>query len=194
MRSLSILLVPLLATAVTAAEGVTVGQWNGMLMVTAPATVGISAIGDRAAQRITLDARDQPLTDTIEYLRTATGLTFVVAPAVQANPPVVNLQVKEMALGSVLRWIERIGSVHIGFVNGALFVSDKPVEGASTTRLYDVRDLSFKVPDFPGPSLAIPEAGGSGSALLAPPTGDDTRQTPDLNEIQQFIERFVTSK
>jgi hypothetical protein len=65
------------------------------------------------------------------------------------------------------------------------------VTGASSTRIYDVRDLSTQVQDFPGPALAIPEAGGTGGGLLAPAVADASRQAPDLNAIQQFIERFI---
>ena len=45
----------------------------------------------------------------------------------------------------------------------------------SVTNIYDVRDLSAKIRDFPGPSLAIPEAGGS--ALLVP-VADTGREAP----------------
>lgn len=186
-------LVMLLATTCAAAEGVTVGQWNGMLMVTAPSGAGITALGARAAQRITLDAQDQPLTDTVGFLRSATGLSIVVAPTILANPPLINLHVKDMALDSVLRWIERIGAVHVGFVDGALFVSDKPVTGDSVTRIYDVRDLSARIQDFPGPTLSIPEPGGTGGVLL-PPIANDERPRLDLDEIQHFIERFITPR
>ena len=189
-----LLLVPLLACACArAAEGVTVGQWNGMLVVTAPTGTGIAGLGPRAAQRLTLDVQDQPLSDTLDFLRAATGLAIVVAPAVQADPPAISLHVKDMALDNLLRWIERTGSVHIGFVNGALFVSDQPVSGASSTRIYDVRDLSARIQDFPGPSLSIPEPGGGGAGLL-PPVATDERPSLDLDEIQRFIERFVVTK
>lgn len=189
-----LLVVPLLASAcAAAAEGVTVGQWNGMLVVTAPSGAGIAALGPRAAQRITLDVQDQPLGDTLDFLRTATGLAIVVAPAVQANPPAISLHVTDMALDNLLRWIERTGSVHIGFVNGALFVSDQPVTGASSTRIYDVRDLSVRIQDFPGPTLSIPEPGGGGAGLV-PPVVADERPRLELDEIQRFIERFVASK
>ena len=190
MHLRALLLVPLAAATCAAAEGVTVGQWNGMLVVTAPLGTGVEALGPRAAQRISLDAREQPLTDTVAFLHAATGLNIVVAPALQANPPLVNLQVKEMALDSLLRWIERTCAVHVGFVDGALFVSDRPVTGASSTRIYDVRDLSSPIRDFPGPDLSIPTPGGSGSIILPPVAADETPRM-GLDDIQGFIERFV---
>lgn len=183
----------LAAAACLAADGVSVSQWNGMLVVSAPAASGIDRLGGRLDQRITLDAREQPLPETADFIRAVTGLNVVVAPALLAKPPLISLTVKDMALGNLLRWIERTAGVHAGYVRGALWFSDQPVAGATVTRIYDVRDLRMIAPDFPGPELGIPQPGGTGSIVIAPITPSD-KPHYDLDEVQKLIEQFVVAK
>lgn len=188
------ILAPLLiATALLAAERsqVTVGQWNGMLVVTAPAGDGLERLGGRLAQRITLDARDQALTETAEFLRQATGLNIVVAPELIAQPPSITLQVKDMALGSVFTWIARTAAVHVGYVNEAVYIAAAPVAGAASTRLYDVSDLALPIRHFPGPSLTIPAPGGTGSGLIAPIEAPAEEGRYDLDALADLIDKVV---
>lgn len=191
------ILAPLLAACLGAAattDGVTVGQWNGMLIVTAPASSGIGALGSRLDQHVTLDARDQPLSETADFLHAVTGLNVVVAPAILANPPLLTLQVKDMELRNLLRWIERTTAVHVGFVHGALFFSDQPVVGTRVTKLYDVRDLGMISPDFPGPDLTIPQSGGNGVSVIPPLDVGQDKPHYDLDEVQHLIEQFVLNQ
>lgn len=185
------------ASCLAAAETgqVTIGQWNGMLVVSAPSGHDLSRLGGRLDQRITLDARDQSLSDTAEFLRRATGLNIVLAPALSANPPVVNLQVREMALGSLLSWLEKTANVHIGFVSGALYISDQPVAGTVSTRLYDVSDLALPIRNFPGPDMSVPEPGGSG-ALIGPPieAEQDGATRYDLDQLSELLNRLMSDR
>lgn len=188
------LLAPLLAVAALAAAEpgqVTIGQWNGMLVVSAPAGHDLARLGGRLDQKITLDARDQALTDTAEFLRSVTRLNIVVAPALQANPPLVNLQVRDMALGNLLSWLEKTAGIHIGFVSGAIYLSDQPVAGNVSTRLYDISDLALPIKNFPGPNLSVPEA-KSGSTLLLPPVeNEDGAVRYDLDQLTDILNRLV---
>ena len=173
----------LLACAGCAASEVAISQWNGMLLVTAPAGRDVGQLAGRLDQRITLDARDQSLTDTADVLRSATGLNVVVAPALLARPPLVNMQVRDMALGNVLHWLERVTTIHVGFISGALYLSDQPMAGDSTTRLYDVSDLVAPVRNFPGPDLAIPLSGGTGARVIAQADETDSSTTMSRDEL-----------
>lgn len=179
------------ASCLASAE-VTIGQWNGMLVVSAPSGHDLSRLGGRLDQRITLDARDQPLSDTAEFLRRATGLNIVLAPALTANPPLVNLQVREMALGSLLTWLEKTANIHVGFVSGAVYLSDQPVAGTVTTKLYDVSDLALPIRNFPGPEMTIPEPGGSGSGILTPIAEESDGATRyDLDQLTELLNRLA---
>lgn len=182
------------ASCLAAAEPgqVTIGQWNGMLVVSAPSGHDLSRLGDRLDQRITLDARHQSLSDTAEFLRRATGLNIVLAPALHANPPVVNLQVRGMALGSLLSWLEKSAGIHVGFVSGALYFSDQPVAGTVSTRLYDVSDLALPIRNFPGPDMSVPQPGGTGATILPPvePTEDGATRY-DLDQLSELLNRLM---
>jgi len=191
------LLIPLLAATVcAAAENITIGQWNGMLVVSAPADHDLSRLGGRLEQKITLDARDQPITDTADFLRSVTRLNIVVAPALGANPPLVTMQVRDMSLGNLFKWLEKTAAVHIGFVNGAIYVSDQPVAGAVRTRLYDVSDLALPIRNFPGPNMTVPQPGGAGATLLPPiEPAEDTVTRYDLDQLTDMLNRqFVDKK
>jgi hypothetical protein len=183
----------LCAALVGAAEDVTIGQWNGMLVVTAPSGGGLDALGGRAAQRITLDVREVELTDVVEQLRRMTGLNMVVAPALVAQPPQITLQVRDMALGNVLHWLERVAAIHVGYLHGAVVFADQPIAGASVTRLYDVRDLGLVRHDMPGPDLAIPTRSGGGAILPPGPDPEDTSGY-DPDALAELIKRFVSTK
>ena len=191
MRHISALI---LACATLAAADVTIGQWNGMLLVTAPSGGGLSQLGGRLDQRITLDAREQPLSETAEFLRQATGLNIVLAPALLASPPLVSMQVREMTLGHVLTWLERIAAVHVGFVDGALYISDKPVAGSASTRLYDISDLALPIRNFPGPDLSIPQPGSSGAMLVPPVASEQDATRYDADQVAELLNRLVNSK
>lgn len=189
MRQLVLILV--CACSALAAAEITVGRWNGMLVVTAPGGSSLAQLGGRLDQRITLQAQDQPITETAEFLRRATALNIVVAPGLIAQPPLISLQVRDMPLGDVFTWLRRIGGVHIGYVNEAVFISDKPVAGASETRLYDVSDLALPIQDFPGPELAMSQASG-GSALIGPAAVESPTATRyDLDLLEEFIRRMA---
>lgn len=190
MRLLASLLT---VAALAAAEPgqVTIGQWNGMLVVSAPTGHDLSRLGGRLDQKITLDARDQSLADTAEFLRSVTRLNIVVAPALLANPPVVNLQVRDMALGNLLSWLEKTAGIHVGFVSGAIYLSDQPVAGAVSTRLYDISDLALPIQNFPGPNLSVPEAKGGGALLLPPAEKEDGAVRYDLDQLTDMLNRLV---
>jgi hypothetical protein len=181
-------LIPLLLAAGAAAADVTIEAWNGMLLVRAPASAAWEQL-PQMTQRISLDARDMAIADVAAFLRQATALNIVVAPGLLAAGKPVTLQVREMRLANVLRWLERTASLHIGWVDGALYLADQPVAGAQVTRLYDARELQFSVPDFPGPELALDSQGAQ--AVNAPAATQKPQM--DLDALIAFLNRTVKS-
>jgi hypothetical protein len=157
-----------LTGSLAAAES-TVGVWNGMLVVTAPAT-GMGAIPG-ATQ----------LEEVAAFLRATTRLNVIVMPGVADRR--VTLTVRDMPLDALLTWICRQAEVHHGYLNQALTFSAQPLRGAETMRLYDVTDITRPVQDFPGPDLAL--ATGTGrEADLSPAKGGQ-----DVADLAAFIRR-----
>jgi hypothetical protein len=181
------LLLTALACATLGSSEVTVGTWNGMLLVTAPAGHDLAQLGGRLEQRISLDVRDQPLEETATFLHTVSGLNVVLDPALRVSGTTVTMQVRDMRLGNVLRWLERTAAIHIGWVNGALFLSAQPIAGTARTRLYDVSDLIMPVRDFQGPSLQLTSAGDAAHLL---PVAAEPEARYDLDQLAELVRKL----
>jgi hypothetical protein len=67
----------------------------------------------------------------------------------------VTLKADDMLLGHAVRWIAKLTEFDFGFVDGALYISDSPIERPSMTRIYDLSDMVMPIEDFPGPEIAL---------------------------------------
>jgi hypothetical protein len=196
--AVSALVIPLVATGLTAnlsaAEGgLSIARWGGALLVTAPGgTAPTGAMAARLNQRITVDFKDASIDDVANFLRSVSGANLVIAPAVTASGTTVTLKATSMSLGNVLHWVTKMTDTHIGFIHGAIFLSDKPIEEASVTRLYDISDLTMPLKDFPGPDLALSsgDQGKGGGAVFMPPT-ESSNAAPTQDEIVEIIKKVV---
>jgi hypothetical protein len=182
------------ATAVHAAdEPYQIARWGNALLVTAPGGAGMSpAVAAKLNQRVTLDFQDAPLTDVVDFLRSVSRINIVVAPAVALSAPSITLKAKDMSLGNTLHWLTKLSNTHMGFIHGALFISDQPVKEASVTRLYDISDMTMAIRDFPGPEMALNGGDQSGAGgVLFKPVADDESSSPTTEEITDIIKKVV---
>jgi hypothetical protein len=144
-----------------------IGRWGNALLVTAPAQRTMDhATSAKLGQRLTIDFRDTPLPEAIDFLRVATN----------------------MSAGNVLHWITTLSGTHSGFLHGALYISDQPIREASTTRLYDISDMTMPIRDFPGADLAL-NSGSQNGGLIITPTNEHTAPTSD--DIAELIKKVV---
>ncbi len=142
-------------------------------------------------QEVTLDFADTELNDVITFLQRITNVNFVVDPQVIAGGAVspVTLRVEAMKLKYVLDYVMRLTSLSYTMRDQAIYVSSAAgLRGDVYMKLYDIRDLTHGMTQFPGPDLDIPEPGGTGSRLLAP-VQDDT--PPELDEFIQIVKGVV---
>ncbi|MBA3697867.1 MAG: hypothetical protein H0W78_03225 [Planctomycetes bacterium] len=181
-------------TAIHAAdEPYQIARWGNALLVTAPGGPGMSpAIAAKLNQRVTLDFQDAALTDVVDFLRSVSHINIVVAPAVTLTSPTITLKAKDMSLGNTLHWLTKLSNTHMGFIHGALFISNEPVKEASVTRMYDISDMTMAIRDFPGPELALSSGGqnGGGGALFGP-VDDSESSSPTTEEITDIIKKVV---
>ena len=195
MRPFTTLLsLPLLVASLSAAEGeMSIARWGGSLLVTAPGgSAPTGAMAARLNQRVTVDFQDASIDAVADFLRSVSGANIVVAPAVTASGTTVTLKASSMSLGNVLHWVTKMTNTHIGYIHGAIFLSDKPVEEASVTRFYDISDLTMPLKDFPGPELALSSGnqGKGGGAVFMPPA-ESTNAAPTQDEIVEIIKKVV---
>jgi hypothetical protein len=143
-------------------------------------------------QKVTVDFKETPIDQVADFLRQITGANIVVAPGVTALGTTITLKAADMTLGNVLTWIKTLGAIHIGFLHGAIFLSDKPIEGDTVTRMYDVSDLVLVLKDFPGPELALnaPSGTSGGGAKLMPPV-EAAQPAPTTDELIEMIKKVV---
>ena len=182
----------LAAGFLSAAEGATsstssntsIGIWNNQLLVTAPATGDHPLPG--GTQRITVDWRDVTLDEAATFLRSATLLNIIVMPGCGERK--LTLTVTSMPLASLVRWMGTQTGLSWAYSQEALVFSDKPLEGASVTRLYDVSSLAAQVRDFPGPELAFSSAGDS-KGMSCFPIPDNANTAQNTEDIAEFLRR-----
>jgi hypothetical protein len=166
-----------------------IGRWGNALLVTAPAQRTMDhATSAKLGQRLTIDFRDTPLPEAIDFLRVATKINMVIAPAVLLRAPNITLKASNMSAGNVLHWITTLSGTHSGFLHGALYISDQPIREASTTRLYDISDMTMPIRDFPGADLAL-NSGSQNGGLIITPTNEHTAPTSD--DIAELIKKVV---
>ena len=188
------LVASVLTTNLSAADGeMSIARWGGSLLVTAPGgSAPTGAMAARLNQRVTVDFQDASIDAVADFLRSVSGANIVVAPAVTASGTTVTLKASSMSLGNVLHWVTKMTNTHIGYIHGAIFLSDKPVEEASVTRFYDISDLTMPLKDFPGPELALSSGnqGKGGGAVFMPPA-ESTNAAPTQDEIVEIIKKVV---
>lgn len=178
----------------SADEPYTIARWGNALLVTAPGGPGMApAVAAKLQQRVTLDFQDAPVTDVVDFLRDVSKVNIVVAPGVTLRAPTITLKAKDMTLGNTLHWVTKMTGTHMGFIHGALFISDEPVKEASVTRMYDISSMTMAIRDFPGPEVAL-NAGGTNGGLgggLFQPVDDDSNSSPSTEEIEEIIKKVV---
>jgi len=147
-------------------------------------------ITNQLEQEITLDFQDTDLADVVSFLQRVTNANMVLDPKVlAAAPPPVTLRVERMKLRFVLDFIMKITGLKYTLRNEAIYVSNEQgTRGDLFMKIYDVRDLTHAMLSFPGPSLEIPEPGGTGSSLL-PPIEPESK--PETSEFMEIIKSVV---
>jgi hypothetical protein len=185
-RSASILVLAVLGLAQAEEPSFAITRWGNHLIVTAPAgDTGNQALAARLRQRVTVDFKDATIEEVLGLLRQLSQANIVLLPGPATAP--VTLKVENMDLGNVLVWVSRLTGLHLGYLHGAICLSDQPIVGDTVTRIYDVSDLVSPVRDFPGPSLAM-EAGG---ARLMPAVADNAETASSVDEIIDLITKQV---
>ncbi len=126
-------------------------------------------IRHKLERKVSFEFVDTPLSEAIQFLQTLTKINMILDPnavEMRGNTP-INLKVANMTLNLALDWILRLADLNYALRDSALFISTRErLRTAVTLRIYDVRDLTEDVPDYPGPDLQLqaPGVGGVGGA------------------------------
>jgi type II secretory pathway component GspD/PulD (secretin) len=117
---------------------------------------------------VSLEFTDQPLEECIQFLRAQTDANIITdtkafaGGGADAKTP-ITLRLSNTKLGLALRWILRMAKLDYALKDGAIFISTpNNLQGELVQKMYDVRDLTFQIQPFPGPTLGL--SGGGGGA------------------------------
>ncbi len=120
--------------------------------------------------KISMDFKDATLQDVIDFLREMTRMNFLIDKRVYEQVSEqelrVTFKVDDLSLKAALKLILQMRGLSLLYRDGVLIVVPKAVvEEDVVMRIYDVRDLLFKVRDFPGPNLELVPPADAGTQL-----------------------------
>ncbi len=149
-----------------------------------------------SGQRISLEFHEAFIEEIVDYLRDATGLNIIIHQEVLQSHSEDELRftirVKNLRLKSALKLLLGMRDLTATYRGGVLvIVSRDSVHRALNTRVYDVRDLLFKIRDFPGPTVELAAPGGSGGALTGATFTIDEEGSSPITE--DFLTEIVTT-
>ena len=147
-------------------------------------------------RKVSFEFVDTPLSEAVQFLQTLTKINMILDPnavEMRGNTP-INLKVSNMTLNLALDWILRLADLNYALRDSALFISTRErLRTAVTLRIYDVRDLTEDVPDYPGPELELTTdsggARGGGGGLVI--VGTDTEEGVTATTLAEMIRERV---
>jgi hypothetical protein len=143
-----------------------------------------SSLAEILNRPMTVEFQQMPLAAVVQYLRTETGLNFVIDPDIKADEITITLSLKDMKLINILRWIAEVGKLAIvikGDSSSTVRIAGLRRRAVTTPRLeckperlalYDVRPLLLSATDRPAQPFNLPEGRASSSPMSqAGPSG-----------------------
>ena len=134
-------------------------------------------------QRLDVDFEDARLEDALSFLRDFSGLNLHVDAGVHEllseEELKVTLKVKNLLLKSILKLMLGQRGLSAMYQDGVVLIVPKSkIDEAVKLAMYDVRDMLFKIRDFPGPTVELVSPNAAGGPLTgATFTLDEPRST-----------------
>jgi hypothetical protein len=143
----------------------------------------------RLSRRVSFEFVDTPLQEALTFLNTLSRVNLILDPkaaAAGAGQVKITLRVTDMDMQTALSWILRLADLVYDLRNQAVFITSKAnLASAVDLEIYDVRDLTTTLTDFPAPRLELSAqtagAGGTpGAVTFVQPAAVPTVTAPDL--------------
>src|SRR5688572_29502598 len=134
-----------------------------------PGGDSVRRVKDRlASTKITLDFNNARLDEVIAYFQEYSGLNIHLDGDARKDgeEDKITIKIKDVSLKTALKLILNPRDLGCVYQDGVLVIKSKSKLGSMTvTRVYDVRDLLFRLRDFAGPRVELTVPGGAGAAL-----------------------------
>lgn len=135
-------------------------------------------------QKISVNFDDRGISEVVAFLQRNTNVNFVLDPEVAAMEPIVQLQLEDVSLRNALGYIMLHTDLSYALQNQAVYIStDDGLRGDAYVRVYDIRDLTIGLTNFPGPEMSIPDPNGDGARLLPETSSNDGPEATDFLDI-----------
>jgi hypothetical protein len=137
---------------------------------------------------------DVDVTEVVKDFAKKGSITIVIdkkaLEAVSADDRKITLELSDMKLGNALNIVlDQIGLVK-SYKNGVLYITTKEkAQGQTSTKTYDVRDITMRITDFPTPEIKLKAQDEGGSPDIIIPKDDP----PTTDDITEMIEGSVTA-
>lgn len=142
-------------------------------------------------QQLTLDFPDLDIQEVVQFLQRNTDVNFVLDPQVIASGqlPPITMQLANVKLRNALEFIMLQTGLRYTLQDEAVYISSQQgVRGGTFMKVYDIRDLTIGITEFPGPDISLPDPGGQGAQLI--PEIADTAP-PEVSEFIDIIQEVV---
>ena len=128
-------------------------------------------IRNKLKRVVTFEFLDNPLEEAIKFLSSQSKISIILDPKAAAevgkNP--ISLNVKDMPLESALKWVLKLAELEYELRNQAVYITKKAdVAAGGELEIYDIRDLTTTITDFPGPRIDLGTAAGAAGAGVDP--------------------------
>jgi len=149
-----------------------------------------------SSQRVSLEFENMFLEEIVDYLRASTGLNIIIHQEVLQrygeDELRFTIRLKNLRLKSALKLLLGMRDLTATYRDGVLvIVSQDSVHRGVVTRVYDVRDLLFRIRDFPGPSVELASPGNPGGALTGATFTIEEEGNSPITE--DFITEIITT-
>jgi hypothetical protein len=109
--------------------------------------------------KITIDFEDASLLEVLNFIREISSCNIVPSPALSQGDyedKKVNLKLTDISVKNCLNLLGSLYHLESLYTSGVLFITPKDqVRRKVYLKLYDTRDLVFKIQDFPGPQRIL---------------------------------------
>ena len=144
-------------------------------------------------QLVTVDFQELGVDEALDFLHRTTGANFVLDPTAQMVP--INFQATDMRLGTVVDWLAQLSGLHVSYIHEGIYFSDRPLQGGRDVRMYEVADLTMRVPSFKGPELAHTEGGGTNFKLFeGQGFGDEGEQRHTVEDLADMLSKHLNAE
>ena len=150
-----------------------------------------------ATLKISMDFDDAPVLEILKFLKQTSGINMVVDGALRNEGALderrISLQVTDIPFRSALNIVLEFTELAARWRHGVLLITtpDK-ARGDTVLRIYDVRDITFKLTDFPGPKIELASGSGmDGDGGLSFGDEDEDSAPPTTDEIVETIRSAI---